>query len=253
MIGGMIQAGIDPLLIIGSAKTEATIQSVRKTFNIHMTNSNREVAEKADIILLGIKPNHYFDIIDEIKDKIQDHTILITIAAGITIERMEEAVGKPVKIVRTMPNTPSLVGEGMTAVTFNPFVTTDEAAEIQSLLESFGKVEIIHESMMDVIPSISGSSPAYVYMMIEAMADGGVAKGLSRDQAYRLAAQAILGAAKMVLHTGEHPGVLKDAVCSPGGATIEAVSTLEKKKFRGAILEAMEACTGKVQELGRKQ
>jgi pyrroline-5-carboxylate reductase len=148
-----------------------------------------------------------------------------------------------------MPNTPSLVGEGLTAICRNEQVTDEEFDRMDTLLSSFGKVARIVESQMDAIPSISGSSPAYVFMMIEAMADGGVSQGLARKEAYQLAAQAVLGAAKMVLETGEHPGALKDRVTSPGGSTIAAVSRLEQEQFRGAILAAMEACTEKVVEM----
>ena len=144
-----------------------------------------------------------------------------------------------------MPNTPAMVGEGMTAVCHNPFVTPEELEYVCSLLRSFGKCTIIPERLMDAVVSVSGSSPAYVYIFIEALADGAVRDGMPRDMAYEFAAQAVLGSAKMVLETGLHPGALKDMVCSPGGTTIEAVRALEARGFRSAVLEAMEACSNK--------
>ena len=175
----------------------------------------------------------------------QSHQIIVTIAPGQTIERLEHLFGKTLKLVRTMPNTPALVGEGITAVCKNKEVTEDELRYICKILEGFGKVEVVDEHLMDVVVSVSGSSPAYVFMFIEAMADAAVADGMPRKQAYEFAAQAVLGSAKMVLETGKHPGELKDMVCSPGGTTIEAVRVLEEKGLRSTIFEAMKACTKK--------
>ena len=157
-------------------------------------------------------------------------------------EQLEEQFGKDVKIVRTMPNTPAMVGEGMTAVCPNEHLTEDEIAYVKSLLESFSRAEIVPERLMDVVTAVSGSSPAYVFMLIEAMADAAVSGGMPRKQAYQFAAQAVLGSAKMVLDTGKHPGELKDMVCSPAGTTIEAVRTLEELGFRSSIIEAMKVC-----------
>ena len=148
-----------------------------------------------------------------------------------------------------MPNTPAFVGEGMTAVTRNAEVNDKELDMVLDIFKSIGKADVIDEKLMDMIPSISGSSPAYVYMFIEALADGAVLQGMARDKAYQYAAQAVLGAAKMVLESGKHPGELKDQVCSPGGTTIEAVYSLEQNHFRGTIIEAMEACTAKSKKL----
>ena len=155
---------------------------------------------------------------------------------------IERLFGKNVKIVRTMPNTPALVGEGMTAACPNEYMTKEEIAYVLTLLESFGRVEIIPERLMDTVVSVSGSSPAYVFMFIEAMADAAVSGGMPRAQAYQFAAQAVLGSAKMVLETGKHPGELKDMVCSPAGTTIEAVRVLEEKGFRSSVIEAMKTC-----------
>jgi len=147
--------------------------------------------------------------------------------------------------VRTMPNTPAMVKEGMTGVCRNESVTDEDLAQVMAILESFGKAEVVPEHLLDVVTSVSGSSPAYVFMLIEAMADGAVADGMPRAQAYKFAAQAVLGSAKMVLETGRHPGELKDMVCSPGGTTMEAVRVLEEKGLRSAIIEAEKACVSK--------
>ena len=170
---------------------------------------------------------------------------LESIAPGKTLKWLEELFEKPVKLVRCMPNTPALVGEGMTGMCANERLTEEEKKEICRILEGCGKVEQVDEGLMDVVVSVSGSSPAYVFLFIEAMADAAVADGMPRAQAYQMAAQAVLGSAKMVLETGKHPGELKDMVCSPGGTTIEAVRVLEEKGMRSAVIEAMKACTEK--------
>ncbi|TDL33044.1 pyrroline-5-carboxylate reductase [Jeotgalibacillus sp. S-D1] len=253
MIAGIVRSEIvQPADIIITSKTSETREKTAQQYGVQTASSNKEAAKKSTILFLGITPDLHSEVIADIRDETADDTIIVTIAAGITTADISRMFGRAMSVVRTMPNTPSLAGEGMTAVCSNDQVSETKLSGICDILSSFGKVEVISEKLMDAIPSISGSSPAYVYMMIEAMADGGVKQGLKRDQAYRLAAQAVLGAAKMVLDTELHPGVLKDQVCSPGGATIEAVSTLEKEQFRGSILNAMESCTKKVKELGSK-
>ena len=194
------------------------------------------------MLILSVKPQYYAEAIAEIRDCVSDDQLIITIAPGKTLAWLEEQFGKPVKIVRTMPNTPALVGEGMTAACVNPYVTEEEKAYALKILESFGKVEIVPEHLIDAVVAVSGSSPAYVFMFIEAMADAAVAEGMPRAQAYQFAAQAVYGSAKMVMETGKHPGELKDMVCSPAGTTIEAVRVLEERGFRSAVIEAMKAC-----------
>lgn len=231
--------------IIGSNRGSQKRESVKEHFGIHVTENNKEVAEKADIIVLSVKPQFYEEVICEIRDAVRTDQIVITIAPGKTLAWLAEKFGKTVKIVRTMPNTPALVGAGMTAMCPNEHMTEEETAYVRSLLESFGRVEVVAERLMDVVVSASGSSPAYVFMMIEAMADAAVSGGMPRPQAYQFAAQAVMGSAKMVLETGKHPGELKDMVCSPGGTTIEAVRTLEEYGFRSAVIEAMKVCEEK--------
>lgn len=250
MIGGMLKDGIvNQEQIIASARSLDSIEKIEENWGIRTTVNNNMVAAEADLLFLAVAPGDYPAVIQSIRDDVKENAIIITIAAGVTIEEVEQAFHRKVKVVRTMPNTPSLVGAGMTAISRNEQVDEEDYDTVDRLISSFGRVSRIDESQMDAIPAISGSSPAYVFMMIEAMADGGVREGLSRKEAYQLAAQAVFGAAKMVLETGEHPGVLKDMVTSPGGSTIAAVSKLEQEKFRGTIMEAMKTCTEKVVEM----
>ena len=245
MIAGIIGNGICKAEeIIGTAKSEASRVRVNKEFGIYMTEDNKEAAEKADVIVLSVKPQFYEEVICEIKDVMKDNQIVVTIAPGKTLAWLEK-FGKPVKLVRTMPNTPAMVQEGMTGVCKNTYVTESEMEHVCDILRGFGEVEIIPERLIDAVVTVSGSSPAYVFMMIEAMADAAVAEGMPRKQAYKFAAKAVMGSAKMVLETGKHPGELKDMVCSPAGTTIEAVKVLEAAGFRSALMEAMEVCAEK--------
>lgn len=242
IMGGIIQKGIfRPEQIIGADISEAERRKAKETYGIEVTEDNRKAAA-AEVLILSVKPQFYADAIAEIRDCIRDDQLVITIAPGKTLSWLEEQFGKRVKIVRTMPNTPALVGEGMTAACVNQYVTEEEKAYALKILDSFGKVELVPEHLIDAVVAVSGSSPAYVFMFIEAMADAAVAEGMPRTQAYEFAAQAVYGSAKMVLETGKHPGELKDMVCSPAGTTIEAVRILEKKGFRSAVIEAMRAC-----------
>lgn len=242
IMGGIIQNEIfKPEEIIGSDISETGRQKVRETYGIQVTGDNREAAA-AEVIVLSVKPQYYAETIAEIKDCVREDQLVITIAPGKTLAWLEEQFGKAVKIVRTMPNTPALVGEGMTAACVNEYVTEEEKAYALKILGSFGKVEVVAESLIDSVVAVSGSAPAYVFMFIEAMADAAVAEGMPRPQAYQFAAQAVYGSAKMVLETGKHPGELKDMVCSPAGTTIEAVAVLEERGFRSAVIEAMRVC-----------
>ncbi len=246
MMGGIIKNNIVPAEeIIGSDLFAPGREKVQKTLGIHVTESNLEVVEKAEVIVLSVKPQYYEAVINEIKDKVTDNKLIITIAPGKTLAWLEKKFGKAVKIVRTMPNTPAMVGEGMTAACYNSYVTKEDLQNAIAILKGFSRVEVVAEHLMDAVVAVSGSSPAYVFMMIEAMADAAVSGGMPRPQAYQFAAQAVMGSAKMVLETGKHPGELKDMVCSPAGTTIEAVRTLEELGFKSAIFEAMKVCEEK--------
>ena len=221
------------------------LRQAKESLGIHVTTDNKEVARTAEVLVLSVKPQFYEEVICEIKDVMKDNQIVVTIAPGKTLAWLEEKFGKPVKLVRTMPNTPAMVQEGMTGVCKNTYVTESEMEHVCDILRGFGEVEIIPERLIDAVVTVSGSSPAYVFMMIEAMADAAVAEGMPRKQAYKFAAKAVMGSAKMVLETGKHPGELKDMVCSPAGTTIEAVKVLEAAGFRSALMEAMEVCAEK--------
>ena len=250
IMGGIIKKGIIPAEeIIGSDIMETGRNHVKELYGIQVTADNKEVAEKADVLVLSVKPQFYAETIQEIRESVREDQMVITIAPGKTLAWLEEQFGKKVKLVRCMPNTPALVGEGMTGVCCNEEVSDAEMQDVLKILESCGKAEMLPERLIDVVVSVSGSSPAYVFMFIEAMADAAVADGMPRAQAYRFAAQAVLGSAKMVLETGKHPGELKDMVCSPGGTTIEAVRVLEEKGMRSAVIEAMKACVKKGREM----
>lgn len=245
IIGGVLKNGIlSKDDIIASAATKKTINKVSKEYGINTTLDNRKAA-KSNILFLAVKPVYYQQVINEIRDIVSSEQIIVTIAAGKSLEWVEEAFGGVKKIVRTMPNTPALVGEGITAVCPNSNIAEKDLAKVMELLESFGEAEVINENIMDAVVAVSGSSPAYVFMFIEAMADAAVAEGMPRTQAYKFAAQSVLGSAKMVLETGKHPGELKDMVCSPSGTTIEAVRVLEKEGFRSCVMECMKACADK--------
>ena len=217
IMGGIIgKKMISAEEIIGADLLESGREKVKEQFGIQVTEKNQEVVEKAEVIILSVKPQFYEEVINQIKDCVKKEQIIITIAPGKTLAWLAEKFGKEVKIVRTMPNTPALVGEGMTAMCPNEYMEKEEIEYVKQLLESFGRVEVVPERLMDVVVSVSGSSPAYVFMMIEAMADAAVSGGMPRAQAYQFAAQAVYGSAKMVLETGKHPGELKDMVALRG-------------------------------------
>ncbi len=247
MIGGILQKGMaQPSDIIGCDKLAAAREKIKAELKIEIAEDNKEVAKTADILFLAVKPLFMDEVIAEIKDVVGKDTLIVSIAAGRTLDYFYNAFGtKDFKMIRCMPNTPALVLEGCTGVAAGENVKEDELEQVLSLLRSFGVASVVPERLMDVVVGVSGSSPAYVFMFIEAMADEAVAAGMPRAQAYEFAAQAVLGSAKMVLETGKHPGELKDMVCSPGGTTIEAVKVLEEKGMRSAVMSAMEACIEK--------
>lgn len=254
IIGGIIGSNLVPASnIIASDIAEASLNDLKATYGINTTTNNIEVASSADLLFLAVKPNIYPVVIKEIKKAVKEDVIIVVIAAGQSIAKIETLFGRRIKVVRTMPNTPALVGEGMTGVCPNEFLVEDEINEVLSIFTSIGKTEIVGEYLMDAVTAVSGSAPAYVYMFIEAMADAAVAEGMTRAQAYKFAAQAVLGSAKMVLETGEHPGALKDQVCSPGGTTIAAVCELEQKGMRDAVISACRVCANKSKEMSKNQ
>ena len=244
MIGRIIKNQVvAPADILASAKTEVSREKKKEELGIAMTADNREVAAFAEVLILAVKPFYYEDVIKEIRDVVADDTIVVSIAPGKKLTWIEGLFEKPLKIVRTMPNTPALVGEGMTGISYNKEeFTIEERDTIEQFFQSFGEVVTVPEHLMSAVVCASVSSPAYAYMFIEALADSVVKYGIPRQDAYKLAAQTLLGSAKMVLQTGEHPGKLKDNVCSPAGTTIQGVAALEEYGFRNAVIKATDKC-----------
>ena len=255
VIGGILKEGIAaPQDIIGSAKTEKTAAEKAAQFDIETCTDNKRVTEQADVLVLAVKPQFFPEVIAEIREVLKEETLVISVAAGKTMQYIEEQFGtsenrKKIKLVRCMPNTPALVLAGCTGYCVNDRVSQEEKDFAEKLFSSFGKAIEVPERLMDTVGSVSGSSPAFVFMFIEALADGAVAEGMPRKQALEFAAQAVYGSAKLALESGLHPGELKDMVCSPGGTTIQGVRTLEKGGMRSAVMDAVIACVEKTRSL----
>lgn len=231
---------------------QKTLDQLALDTGIIKSKSSIEVVKNCDITILAVKPNVLKSVLSECKDSFDNEKILVSIAVGVPIKFYKRLIGEDKKVIRTMPNTPALVGEGMTLISPDNNVSKDELEYVMNLFGCFGKAELLDEKLMSEVTALTSSSPAYVFMFMEAMADAAVLSGLPRALSYKLAAQAILGSAKLALETQKHPGELKDMVCSPAGTTIEAVSSLEKNKFRYAVIEAMNECTKKAREIGKK-
>ena len=252
IIGGLLQKEVvKKEKVIGSAKTEKTLLKIRNDFGIMTYADNCEVAKQADVLVLAVKPQMIDGVLDEIRSSLKEDVLVISILAGKTMAYLENGIGREVKLARCMPNVAALVGEGCTGICFNKMCEDTDRYLVTTILESIGMAKEVPEHLMDAVIGASGSSPAFVFMMIEAMADAVVKAGMRRDLAYEMVAQAVLGSAKLFLESeavlGEkmHPAQLKDMVCSPGGTTIEGVKALEEGGFRGVLMEAVEATIAK--------
>lgn len=246
MIGGILKKGLLPgEEIMASHKTEAGAKRSKEQLGIETTLDNREVAKSCSTLVLAVKPQFYEEVINEIKDLLTFDHLIIGIAPGKSLSWLEEKCGQPLRIARFMPNTPARIGQGMTGMCYNERLSEEDIRQVKEIGDSFGRTEIVPERLMDAVMAASGSSPAFVFMFIEAMADAAVALGMPRKQAYSFAAQAVAGSAELLLETGLHPGELKDMVCSPAGTTIEGVRVLEREGFRSAVMEALLACAEK--------
>ena len=253
IIGGIVAGGIcGPEEIMGADVNAETRERAGARHGIMVTESNKAVFDWADYVFLAVKPQFLAGLIEEIAEDVREEQVIISIAAGWSLDKLGEAFGRPVKLVRVMPNTPAMVGEGMSAACAGEGVAEEEMEQVMTLLSGFGKAQQVPESLFDAVISTSGSGPAYVYMFIEALADAAVMEGMPRAQAYEFAAQTVLGSAKMVLETGLHPGALKDMVCSPAGTTIEAVRVLEETNFRSAVIEGAHAAAERSREMQKK-
>lgn len=253
MVEGIMKAKlVDGDHMIVSNQHPEKLQELSSAYDDFYISDNLSVAQHSDILVLAVKPFLYKEIIEEIREHIKESTIIVTIAGGISLDDLYTMFGKTVKAVKAMPNTPAMVGEAMSAIFFGKDLDDDDKDDIMAIFESFGVCREVKENMMDAVTVVSGSSPAYFFMILEAMADGAVLEGMARSDAYAFCAQAMLGSAKMVLESGLHPAELKDMVCSPGGISIEAVAMLEAKGVRGTIIEAMRACANKSREMNKQ-
>ena len=251
ILSGAIKNGVvDPKDVYVSDFSDA-IKAKYKEMGCNTVSNNVELANACDIVVAAVKPQYAAPALAEL-GKAFEGKAMISIMAGLTTETIREMTGASFRLLRTMPNTPALVGCGAFALDAGTDLTDDEKAFAENMFKSIGIVEWMPENLIDTACGLSGAGPAYIYLVIEALADGGVAKGLPRQTAMNLAAQTVMGAAKMVMETGNHPGFLKDQVCSPGGNTIIGIKTLEEHGVRGAFIDTVIKSTERAQELGKK-
>ncbi len=257
--GNMAEALVKGLLAAGTAAAAEIVcaepraerrEELRKRHGVAVTAGNLEAVREAQLVVLSVKPQVMDALLDEIAPAVDHSKLVISIAAGVPIAAIARRLGAGARIVRTMPNTPALVGEGATALSRGPHATEADLSEAVALFEAVGTAVVVDEHLLDAVTGLSGSGPAFVFLAIEALADGGVKVGLPRHVSLALAAQTIVGAGRLVLETGEHPGKLKDQVTSPGGTTIAGVHALEAAGFRAALIAAVEAATRRSRELG---
>ncbi|MFQ5559281.1 MAG: pyrroline-5-carboxylate reductase [Nitrospinota bacterium] len=239
------------LPIIVSDPDTKRLEFLKSTYNVEVAKKNRAAAEDSDTIVLAVKPEVMQGVLSEIFDKAADK-LIVSIAAGITLSSIRSQLPETGRVVRVMPNTPALSGEGVSALSFSENVAKREQDFVQSIFEAVGKTVVVQEKLMDGVTGLSGSGPAFIFLVIEALADAGVKMGISRETALLLSAQTVKGAAEMALATGKHPAVLKDMVTSPGGTTISGLHALEKGSVRGSFINAVEVAAKKAQELGER-
>ena len=225
---------------------------LKTAYRIAVSSDNAAAARQAETVLLAVKPQHMDGALAELKGAVGETQLLISIAAGISTATIAAPFPYPVRVVRVMPNTPALVLEGVSALARGRHATAQDLETARQLFEAVGKVVVVDESLMDAVTGLSGSGPAYVFLIIEALADAGVKVGLPRDVSLALAAQTVRGSARLVLETGKHPGELKDMVASPGGTTIAGLHALEQGAVRAALINAVEAAMRRSQELGKR-
>jgi len=250
---GFVRAEIvTPKHIMAGDVFAAARTAFTKETGARASASNSDVLKFANVMILAVKPDQVAGVLAGVRGNFTSEHLLISIAAGVTLAKMEAALPAGARVIRVMPNTPALVGEAASAFALGKSATPADGELAKKLLSAVGIALPVKESLLDAVTGLSGSGPAYVYQFIEALSDGGVASGLPRDVATQLAAQTVLGAAKMVLKTGQHPGDLKDQVTSPGGTTIEGLHELEKGQLRGVVMSAVRAATEKSKKLGQE-
>lgn len=248
---GFIQAGLaEPQQVIASDPAEASRRQFIAATQGQAVDDNAAVLKDCDLVFLAIKPQHLTSVASALRGRFEARHLVISILAGVSLQRLGQALGAAPRLIRVMPNTPCLIGAGASAFALGPNAAPHDGQLVQQLLESVGVALQLDEKLLDAVTGLSGSGPAFIYVMIEALADGGVRMGLPRDVALKLAAQTVAGAAQMVLQTGEHPAVLKDRVASPGGTTICGLQALEEHGLRGGLIAAVEAAANRSLELG---
>jgi len=251
LIKGMLAAGVTtPRDVVVSDISEESRRRLASEARVQVTDDNVEAARHAQVAVIALKPQTIPQVLPEIAGAIEPGKTVLSIAAGVTTGALEAALGSDAHVVRAMPNTPALIGEGIAAICGGANANADDLARAESILSSVGRVVRIDEKQMDAVTGLSGSGPGYVYTFIEALADGGVKMGLAKPLALTLASQTVLGAARMVLETGEHPAVLRDRVTSPGGTTIAGLHAMESRGIRDALISAVEAAARRSGELG---
>jgi pyrroline-5-carboxylate reductase len=251
LIGGLLACRADAAAHLFVTDPVAARRDVIKArFDVRVGEDNLEAVSWADVVLLAIKPQVFDTVLQAVAPRLTGH-LVISIAAGVPIHRIQSHIAGQVRIVRVMPNAPAVVREGVSVLAFGQGVTEADRALVLTLFQSVGRVVALDERLMDAVTGLSGSGPAFIFMAIEALADGGVKAGLSRTIAEQLAAQTVLGAARMVLETGKHPAQLKDMVASPGGTTIAGLHELELGGLRACLIAAVEAASQRSAELGR--
>ncbi|TKB67282.1 MAG: pyrroline-5-carboxylate reductase [Nitrospira sp.] len=251
MIGGLLSGHVCSAESIWATDTVSERRDhLKGQFGIQVGLSNSEAVAWADVVIFAVKPQTLPTVLSELGQTLA-HALVISIVAGVTIRTIAEQIAGTMRVVRAMPNVPALVREGMTALALGDGVSEDDSRLVRAVFEVVGRVVLVEERMMDAVTGLSGSGPAYIFQAIEALADGGVMMGLPRQTAELLAAQTVLGAARLVLESGVHPAQLKDRVASPGGTTIAGLHQLEQGGFRAALMAAVEAATTRSKELGR--
>ncbi len=249
---GFVDAGlVDPKRVLAADVYDMARRNFAQQTKAMVTEDNMAVVEKSAVIFLAVKPQVLAGVLDEIAPKITGNHLIVSIAAGVPLAKISARLGGKGRLIRIMPNTPCLVAQGAMAYCMGEKTTANDGLIIQTLLQTIGTVHQVPEHLLDAVTGLSGSGPAFIYMIIEALSDGGVREGLPRPIATSLAAQCVLGSAAMVLKTGEHPGVLKDRVCSPAGTTIEGVAALERCGVRNAFIQAVHAAAERSKELGK--
>ncbi|MBK9072721.1 MAG: pyrroline-5-carboxylate reductase [Myxococcales bacterium] len=254
IIAGLVHTGaVAPRNILASAPREERRQELAVSLGIEVTSDNREVARRADILVLAVKPQIFAKVVHDIAADVRDAAVVVSVAAGISTQSIEAWFGRPLRVVRSMPNTPALVKAGATAIAKGAHASADDLAAVKVIFDAVGLTIALDEHQLDAVTGLSGSGPAYIFLILEALADAGVKVGLSRRHAQALAAQTVMGSAKMLLETDEHPGRLKDMVTSPGGTAIAGLHTLEQGGLRTTLINAVETATNRAKELGAMQ